>query len=216
MKKPTMLIFIFLIFILTSCKDKEKEAHYKLLKAIETNDKASVKRLISEGAKVNGFKGFTTQPVIYAQNDKEMIQILVDAGADINSEDYVEGSLLYKHAEKADIDFLKFLIDLGAKPGLCKHKCPVINLATNDKHYDKIKLLIENGANLKFKDSINKQTALHLAAKFGAVKNIKLLIENGADIREKCKLNQTPLRYAKHGNSKEAVAIIEKALEEKK
>jgi len=201
---------------MTSCKDKDKEAHHQLIKAIEVNDKATVKKLISEGAKVKGFKGFTTLPINYAQNDKGMVQLLVDAGADINSDDYVMGSLLYKHAEEADIDFMKFLIELGAKPGLCKHKCPVQDLASDDKHYDKIKLLIENGADLKFKDSIKKQTALHMAAKFGAVKNLKLLIESGADINQKCKLNQTPLRYAKHGNSDEAVAIIEKALEAKK
>ena len=69
--------------------------------------------------------------------------------------------------------------------------------ACNNEEWEKAKELIEQGADVKAKDSV-KWTALHLAIYHSNLNMVKFLVKNGADVNAKDIDNDTPLRMAKH------------------
>lgn len=76
---------------------------------------------------------------------------------------------------------------------------------------DAVKAMIESGADINEKSK--GLTPLMFAARYNKIEIIKLLIENGANVKSKSKKGYTALKYAQLSKAKEAIALIEKALQ---
>ena len=72
---------------------------------------------------------------------------------------------------------------------------PPLIEAVQKGEIDKIKKLLEKGANVNIKEKTTQRTALHYATSTGQGQIIALLLQNGADINSKDANLQTPLHY---------------------
>ena len=99
--------------------------------------------------------------------DKEIFNILINNGADVN---YISPSS-------------ESLLHIATKHGV-----------SDDPNIELMKLLIDNGANVNTKNGYGNTPLIYAARKFNVtIESIKLLIDNGADISIKNNIGRTPL-----------------------
>ena len=145
--------------------------------AVKNGNKEIVEYLINNGADING-KTFCP-PLSWAAiyNQPDMALLLIKKGADVNAKDSYQN---------------------GATP---------LYLAAENGHFQIVKILIENGAEINTQTN-NGVTPLYQAAKNGFGEIVQLLIENGADINMKNKNDETALHAATQTGSKEIAELL--------
>jgi ankyrin repeat protein len=116
--------------------------------------------------------------------DKKYVEVkkfVNDNNIDINSHDIWENTPLTDAASKGDVKSIKFLInDLGANPHAsydCPYNKTALHYASENGHYDAVKVLLENGANPNILDS-RHYTSLDVAKS----KEIVKLLESKSGI----------------------------------
>jgi hypothetical protein len=140
--------------------------------------------------------------------NREMVQLLLWAKADINSRDQSGQTVLMMMGESATTDIVWDLLNAGAK----------VNARDNDgdtalsesarvNNTEVLKTLLDVGAKV---NAVNDdgQSALMLAAGDGLVNNIRLLIQAGADINQRDKEGKTALTYAKENEHSAAIRLL--------
>jgi ankyrin repeat protein len=148
-----------------------------------------VEYLIERGADVNYIyenepSGYNTMLEIAIQhNNIRLISLLMDYGADPN--------ILYNDATplivatlmpKVTAATLEFLLEYDIDIEIPVQNIPPLHWAIITKNYDKVKILIEHGADVNIIEYVNGFTPIHIAAKFwGNGKAVKLLLQHGAD-----------------------------------
>ncbi|CAI9733425.1 protein fem-1 homolog C-like [Octopus vulgaris] len=130
------------------------------------------------------------QPVIYnddaqvtpllvaaSERCKNMLQILLDYGADINVKDHLGSTALKMSVKGGNVDIVKFLIERGSDVNFADHKgvTPLMESVFNTELVD---LLSSNGANLYATDA-KGDTVLHFAACKGSLEVFKFLLQKG-------------------------------------
>lgn len=130
----------------------------------------------------------------------EIIKLLIARRADINESD----PLGWTVGQGGSINLVKLLVENGAVI-LNGH----LHSAANDGKTDIAEFLIDNGADLNFKNA-QGDTPLHKAASLFQVDTIKFLAAKGAKIDIIDNLGQTPLHIAAHlGSEKTILALVE-------
>ncbi len=116
---------------------------------------------------------------------KEVIELFIDSGVDVNVKDKDGNTALHEAAIKGYLDIVRWLIGNGADVNVENSDGgdTALHLAALHGHTDVVKVLIWNGADLN--DKHNGYTALHYAASCGYVEIVKDLLENGADLNAK-------------------------------
>lgn len=71
--------------------------------------------------------------------------------------------------------------------------------------------LIELGENVNQKSL--GMAPIHYAARYNRAEVLKVLIENGANLKLKCDKGHTALKHAQLSNAKDALAVLEQALQ---
>lgn len=74
-------------------------------------------------------------------------------------------------------------------------------------NYDRIKTLLDRGANINAKDYLNR-TALMVAAEYGHSRIVQLLVEQGANLKARDYYKRTAIDYAEKNNKQENVDIL--------
>jgi len=97
---------------------------------------------------------------------------------------------LLKAAREGDVEKVKDLLARGADPNAIKLGTTPLHIAAGHGHFDIVKILVENGANVNAKDLMGF-TPLHSAIMGNHLAIVKFLIENGADINAKAE-NELP------------------------
>ena len=122
-----------------------------------------------EGSSVTplGFDRNTPLHCAVASMDQEMVQVLVDCGADINARNRwgvtpLSNALMETPSQRLDPGVLRWMLDHGADP------------------------------NARNKGG---ETSLHIALLYGEVEMARLLVEHGASVKVKDKRGKTPLDY---------------------
>ena len=112
---------------------------------------------------------------------KDMVELLVTKGADVNAEDSEGGTPLWYAKGKNHTDVVELLNKYGARSEM-----PVQALldAVRDGRIEQVKTLIEKGANMNARD-YQGRTPLHLAAAKGDTDIAELLVKGGADVNAK-------------------------------
>ena len=128
--------------------------------AIEEGDTAEVERILEDGANPNFVNDEGDMPLALATmtGNLEIVQMLLDAGADVNStasEQYPAGQSLTN--------------------------ATAIAHAAYGRYYDLVALLIEHGADVNRPQANSQETALHNAVWRSSPEIVKLLLDNGAD-----------------------------------
>lgn len=154
-----------------------------LMKAVKNNDIALVRKLIKEGNNVNELDANQDAPLIIA-------------------------------AYKGYTEVVKMLLEAGADvsvvdPGM---KATALHAAAYAGNAEAAKLLIEYKIDIDKQGPYNGYTALHDAVWQNNVETAKILIEAGANLKIKSNTGQTPLEFARSGNHKEIIALIERKI----
>jgi ankyrin repeat protein len=180
-KKLVVTITSLLIF----CQPVMAE---NLFKAIEVNDLPQTKNILRKDPQlINTVNEFEYTPLIAAVKDgrKEIIDYLLDAGADINTgKGY---SALGMAVGQNDYNTVQMLINRGADVNILGGN--PLNLAAEKGDLDVVKLLIAKGADVNFPRDYDLYP-LHHAAVSGHLDVVQYLIEKGADIHRKTDYNQ--------------------------
>ena len=142
------------------------------------------------------------------QGHIEIVQFLVQNGANIEALGTWDETPLHLAAENGHLETAKFLIQNGANvDAIMGWKRTPLHFAAENGHQETVKFLIQNGANV---DAIMgwKRTPLHFAAENGHQETAKFLIQNGANIDAFDDRKRTPLHYAAENGHLETVKCL--------
>ena len=182
----------------------EKNKKENLQTAIAGGDIDEVKKLVEEGADVNmkGREGRTPMRWAVDAGHKEIVELLIRNGANVNVPDDYGAMLLYITGTKPKAETAKYLeiagilIVNGADVNANKNRAnrTPLHACARYGREEIAELLIANGAIVDAKD-IHGKTPLLLAASVHKEVS-ELLVKSGADIAAKDKDGQTPLHLA--------------------
>lgn len=164
--------------------DKSLSGRYIIAVAVEEGWTDGVRFLISKGAKLdvrNDGDGATPLALAVSRDSAEMVELLLNAGADPNY-------LIYRHLANGDE-----VSSLRRKP------ITVVNME-KPNHRKIIDLLLAKGADINARDGVSR-TLMHSAAEMLSQEDVEFLLGKGADINVKDKDGQSPCAAAvqKHG-----------------
>jgi ankyrin repeat protein len=182
------------------------------LKAVEDDDLVKAKVLLKTGANVNAKGKYFGRRALFdavRSGNKEMLQLLLDAGADVNARDNEGNTAIMNTYTQATAEIVRMLTNRGADVN-AKDKdgnTALISMAVFD-NYEVLQAFIDAGADV---NAANKEgvTALMRSAKDRQLKNVKLLLTADADINLKDKDGWTALTYAQKNNDAKIVLAIE-------
>lgn len=218
-----------------------------LMFAVQAEDLAIVRFLVDKGADVNRKGSATGYRSDYAiasgrnmwgrcirqvhtalmlateSSDLEIMEFLIDKGADLNVKDDCGCTALMEAARRGNLEASEFLIRKGADVNASDKKGRTALLYTvspwivwvhtshrRRKNAEIVRLLVDKGADVNASDK-KGTTALMEAASLGNLEIVKFLIEKGADVNVKDKIGRKPLSYAS-ANDKTAVVQYLKSL----
>jgi ankyrin repeat protein len=177
-----------------------------LIEAVRNDDAADVSLLIEYKAIVSKTdkKGRTALTYALEHGNREIIAMLVKKGADINNE---ESDALYSAVESKNIEYTRFLLDLGADPNKKNslRKTPLMQSATSGS-LKILQLLVSAGAHLD--DQYDSRTALIYALDNRREECAAYLVSQGADLNAIDANRQSPLKWAIERNLFDVARIM--------
>ena len=141
-------------------------------------------------------KGDTALIVAVRKGDKDVVELLLDGGADANLQNEDGNTALMTAAMKGDKNIVQLLLDNGADANLQnKDNNAALHWAASKGYKDIVELLLDKGANVNLYNT--NDTPLLIAAFKGDEDIVKLLLDRGADLNLKGKTGFTVLDVAK-------------------
>ena len=169
-----------------------KEGFPAISYAAENSHISAVKLLLQHGADPKSRSHDGTLLVRAAANGyAALVKLLLDSGSDVNEQDVLGNTALFKVAETGKLaglkktELAKQLIEKGAKAD-----APTITgmtplmAAAGAGSPEVVKLLLASGADPNARTKTN-QTALYYAAARGNIETVKALLAKGADVNVK-------------------------------
>jgi len=224
MKSKISIFMLVLLVLFISCASPEKKAKERLdqlgieyseinfYDAVTKGELEVVKLFIEAGMSPNVMENNMTGLVEASRRGYEEIALaLIDAGADVNSQDSYGVSALMYAAISGSVEIMEKLIEDGADVNTKDQdgRTALIEvLATeNDLPIDIIQSLCDAGAdvNVRFSEGL---TPLLLAAS-GNPDIVRLLVNAGADVNAKDDYGTTPLQRAKY--RPESIKVLKEA-----
>ncbi len=170
----------------------------KAFSAIENKDLEILKECLSKGLNVNESEykeGNTILIHAIVQNNKEISQFLIDAGAHINKHNYCGDAPLHVGLNKdVSIDLIEFLIKQGADVNQPSNTMFPLHIAIEQNNFPAVKLLIEKGA--KVNSRSGRWDSLDHAIKKEAEDILAYLLAHGAEVNQKNIIDGIPLHFA--------------------
>jgi ankyrin repeat protein len=170
-----------------ACKNGQKEIVELLLSRKANVNEKTIKMFMGRGAFREYWPGDIT-PLFLATRYPDIVELLISHGAEVNGEKntgerLVREALIHGARRSADL-----LINNGAEIDM--------HLAAYAGALEKVKSLIENGADINAIEDRQKDTPLHKAVKGGHKEVVELLLANKAEIDIKNEEDYTPLQNA--------------------
>jgi ankyrin repeat protein len=132
-------------------------------------------------------------------NQCEMIDFLLDKGADLTALDEDSYTPLLTAAAHGQADALKKLLDRGAPvDDLDKDGKSVVFVAAEEDHTEVLQVLLSNPIGLKLCRTVNSihNTPLHIAAQMGNLESGRMLLRASVRIDARNELSKTPMHLA--------------------
>lgn len=160
----------------------------RLTVAVEKGDASIVKYWLDQGANPSswGKEGNWDKPLIMKACENgyiEVVNALVEAGADISDDDYDDRSVLYVAAFANQLEIVKVLLAKGANPNE-QHKGPIIAAIVNN-NCEMMEALLNAGADVHLQredEFALLATPLQAAAYYGYLDPVRLLLDRGSNI----------------------------------
>ena len=175
----------------------------------------TVKLLLARGAKINDQDQFGDTCLTSAskRGDAEMVQALLEAGADVSAGASWPGQApLIWAVEEGNLPTVACLLEHGAGK-VRPHLDIALSSAAQRGSLATVRMLLEHGANPNTPSPIAAYTPLMWAAygDDGDVEKVRLLLAKGADAKAKGANGETPLSLAKKRGNTAIVELLEKA-----
>ncbi|MBN8828869.1 MAG: ankyrin repeat domain-containing protein [Sphingobacteriia bacterium] len=170
-----------------------------------------IKLLISFNANIEKVNEEGLTPLLQAANQFNAaytIEILLEAGANIEATDNNKMTPLHIAVCKGYIETIEILIKYNAKLDVLDIDNDTPLHISVMKNYLDISKLLLNKCNLVISKNKKGKTPLHIAASKGSNVIIKLLLENGADLNLIDNDNKNALDYAKEYENLEAINLL--------
>lgn len=158
--------------------------HAEIVDSIRNNDLAALKSDLKSAVSYKDKRGTTALMYAAFTGSLESMQLLIDAGADVNAKNAFDATALMWCA--TDFAKVKLLVSKGADVNAkSKQRRTPLFLAANSAGTSEIvKYLLDHGASLKDADSSPVSTPLTAAADAGDLATFKLLLDRGASTQE--------------------------------
>lgn len=155
--------------------------------------------------------GFSALHIASANNDAELIELLVDNKASLEIKDLFQGTPIASASQTGALSAIKYLHQQGAKIDDNESLCSPLLVASLNGYNNIIQYLYDNGAKVNY-TNIEGNSALHCAAYGGHPGTIELLLKLGNDkINSINTKGETPLQEAFNSyNSSCVKKLIEK------
>jgi ankyrin repeat protein len=191
---------------------QQQPAGDRFYQAIRTNDLVGLRRLVSDlGVNAEDGSGLTPLTLAAAFGTREAVNVLVEAGADVKSQN--RSGLTALHVAWQDESVIRLLLargaDVNAKTQLGATPLLVASSATGTEAT--VSLLLENGADPNSAED-RGVTPLIAAAGVGNAAVAKLLLEHGANANAYApgagQKTATPLMGAAHNGDAELTRLL--------
>ena len=184
-----------------------------LVKAAMDDDLEALRTVLLTSSDPNVRDKYTQSTALeYAvrNGNREMMQVLLWAKADVNAKDKDGQTVLMMLSEKVTSEIVWDLINAGAKVNLRDNDGDTALITVAElNNVDALKVLLDAGAKVNGSNN-DGETALMKAASNGLVNNVRALILAGADVNARDKRGRTALMHA-ISNHESAVARLLKA-----
>lgn len=172
--------------------------------ALEQDNVAMVRLMHRRGIDISLKLNDNQDTPLHGASSVEMVQFLIDAGADVNAENG-KGQAPLSHA--VDPEVVSMLLSHGANVNDedAFHNTPLNHFVCR-RSFELVEKLQEAGAEL---NPQNAMPPLHVACARGHVAMVKYLLDRGADPQLKSYQGKTALDYAKEYRQKEIIKLLE-------
>jgi hypothetical protein len=182
-----------------------------LISAMWDENMDEVRNLLAAGVDVNVLDKNTDSTALgeaVASGKLELVQALLNAGADANMRNSTGQTALMRLDDDSSAEIARALIDAGAKLNLKDEEGEsALMVAAALEKAEILQALLDAGAKVNSRNKEGK-TALMIAAEEGYVDNVKALLIAGADVGRKDKDDMTALKYAREKGSDEIIAAL--------
>src|SRR3989475_11725792 len=175
-----------------------------LVNAVEKGDRATVLALLNRGADIDK-KWINDTPVEAAifHQDIEMVTLLLDKGAKINSGDLADAAHGAQGNKEKALTTVNLLIAKGAD--VRAESAKALREAVNADNLEVFRLLLSKGADPNGKDE-SGESVLMAVVRYDSIETIQALLEAGADVKAVDKDQQTILMRAARTDYRSATA----------
>lgn len=194
-----------------------------LFEAIEAGDVETVRELIGSGVDVNRRYGIFEEPPLVAAADEEsveILQLLLDAGADPDTTNHGGDSALLEAARSAKLDMVELLIGAGARidsPDANQRwtplawavwwSCQQAGQPIRPNHEETVRALLAAGADPNFRDK-DGLTPFMMAAMLDRTELADLLLAHGADPAAKDDEGRTAEAIASARGNRDVLRVV--------
>ena len=165
--------------------------------------------LLEKGADIDVL--YEGKPLLFCaieKDDKSLVEVLIENGADIEYEDKNEYTPLFYATCNDKIDMVSLLLEKGANIEYKgKYESTPLFVATCNGNLALVSLLLEKGADIECENE-DGLTPLFAAATNGYLDIVSLLLEKGADFEHEGRNGMTPLEYAVRKKDKEIISLL--------
>ncbi|WP_257281818.1 ankyrin repeat domain-containing protein [Endozoicomonas sp. ISHI1] len=174
-------------------------------------DLDQVQKSLAEGVNVNAVMnndGLNALMLACIWGHKDVVEHLINAGADLNAQTEIGSTSLHFAARKGHSDIVKRLIEAGADINLTlSDGSTPLSIAAEMGHTDCVKTLIEGKANLNTRTK-GGYTPLFIAGQENNTDCVKILIEAKADLNTRSNDGATALFIAAQQNNTDCLKIL--------
>lgn len=182
-----------------------------LHQAVEQGNPRQVEKIVSENPELlesRNEQNLTPLLLASIQGKKEMIELLLKMGADMEAGDNEGSNALHNAAAGGHLDILNLLLDRGTDVNGCDSQgMTALHFTCSREHLKCTRFLISREADVHVKEQSGR-TPLFLAASRGSLELCRLLIDHGANVDSKDVNDVAPLHLAAMNGHRAMVALL--------